>query len=302
MGRLTVWASFVFVLALGVSAAQAAPQIDIAGTTWAANSVTVKITGLQQGQKVKICVLRFDPFQGIGSVTSNAADAMGNVTETFAPLQGKTFQAGDVIVFVIFGIGGKPVDSAELKAGGTVKRVEAQGCECVACNATVMGVKVMIVKPGQLFKFVAKGTFPLPDPSTDDPTTGGGSLEFAGGTGGQTYALAANGWQALSAGFKFRGDPCKVVIVKEHVIKGVCQPDTGDFGPLPEAGAVTLSLSLGSGATPYCASCGGAARGNPDRIFKRKDCEAGLPPCFGSPNGAFVEGPDLGETAWGAQR
>jgi hypothetical protein len=141
-------------------------------------------------------------------------------------------------------------------------------------------VKVSVIKPSKLFKFVAKGTFTLPDPATDNPTTEGGQLLFAGVSGGQTYALASGGWKGLgpggdgSKGFKFKGDPCKAIIVKNKVIKGVCKPDTGDFGPLPDAGPVNIILTIGTGTTRYCGACGGTPKGNDTKIFKRKDCAA----------------------------
>jgi hypothetical protein len=153
-------------------------------------------------------------------------------------------------------------------------------------------VKVNVIKPGKLFKFVSKGAFTLPDGMTDNPTTEGGSLLFNGATGGATYTLEAGGWKGLgpggdgSKGFKFKGATCKAVIVKAKVIKGVCKPDTGDFGPLPDAGPVNIILSTGD-TTRYCGSCGGTPKGNDAKIFKRKDC--GAPLVCSSPSGAFLD-------------
>jgi hypothetical protein len=140
--------------------------------------------------------------------------------------------------------------------------------------------KVAVIKPGKLFKFVSTGTFTLPDPGTDNPTSEGGSLCFQGTTGGKTYTLDAACWKGLgpggdgSKGFKCKDATCKAVIVKENVIKGVCKPDTGDFGPLPEPGPVVILLAVGSGTTNYCAECGGTPKGNDAKIFKRKECAA----------------------------
>jgi hypothetical protein len=89
-------------------------------------------------------------------------------------------------------------------------------------------------------KFVAKPapntTFPLP---TADPVTEGGTLrlfDLAVSAGDNTYPLPSAtpplGWKGLgnpagSKGFKYKGagtpsDPCKVVLLKETVIKGLC--------------------------------------------------------------------------------
>jgi hypothetical protein len=140
-------------------------------------------------------------------------------------------------------------------------------------------VRVALVRPGSLFKFVAKGTFTLPDRATDHPAAEGGSLSFSGTTGGQSYALDAGGWRGLgpggdgTRGFRFRGDPCRLVLVKPKGIKAVCRTDTGDFGPLPEAGPVDIVLAIGSGTTRYCGRCGGTAVGSPETLFKRKLCD-----------------------------
>jgi hypothetical protein len=138
-------------------------------------------------------------------------------------------------------------------------------------------VEVTVIKPGKRFTFVSKGTFSLPDPNTDNPTTEGGALCFQGTTGGRTYTLDSGSWNGLgpggdgSKGFMAKGAECKA-IVKDSVIKGVCKPDTGDFGPLPEPGPVNIVLTVGDGPTRYCGECGGESRGNDTKVFKRKDC------------------------------
>src|SRR5262245_33257707 len=104
---------------------------------------------------------------------------------------------------------------------------------------SLIPVKVTIIKPGKLFKFVAKGTFTLPD-SNSDPTANGASLCFQGTSGGQTYTLAAGEWKAIAkGGFKATDAVCKAVLVKANVIKGVCKPDTGTFA-VPDAGPVSV--------------------------------------------------------------
>lgn len=145
--------------------------------------------------------------------------------------------------------------------------------------------KVHIIKDAKLAKLVAKpsGTFPLPALNgPGDPTNAGGSLNvFDTGDGnGLSTTLAAPFWTALgnppgSVGYKYKGagtpsDPCKVVIVKESVIKFVCKDDgalnpslTGDSG---------IILALGN--ENYCAAFGGTAIKNDPGFFKRKDAPA----------------------------
>lgn len=140
-------------------------------------------------------------------------------------------------------------------------------------------VKVAVIVPGKLFKFVAKGQFQLPDPAVDNPTVDGATLRFIGASeSGALYTLPPACWRGLgpggdgSKGFRCKDTTCSV-IVKEKVIKGVCKGDTGSFS-LPESGPVAIQLTLG--ATNYCAACGGTPRGNPDKIFKQTDCSAPL--------------------------
>ena len=78
-------------------------------------------------------------------------------------------------------------------------------------------------------------------------------------------------------GFTCKGDPCRVSILakkKTRILKVTCKGDTGDFGPLPEPGPLNVALSIGGGSTRYCASCGGTAKGNASRVFKRARCAA----------------------------
>ena len=142
-------------------------------------------------------------------------------------------------------------------------------------------VKVAIIKPDKLFKFVAKGTFTRPNPMVDNPTAEGGSLSFAGMLGGgQTYPLPPDCWKGLgpggdgSKGFKCKGTTCKVT-VKEKIIKGVCRLDTGT-AVLPELGPVSIVLTVGTGTTRYCGLCGGTPKGDPNKVFKQTTCPAPL--------------------------
>lgn len=144
--------------------------------------------------------------------------------------------------------------------------------------AVPVALRVAVVKPSRLFRFVARGTFPLPDPAVDDPRTEGGSLTFAGTTGGATYALGAEGWRGLgprkdgSRGFRFTGRPCRAVVVKANGLKGVCRGDTGSVG-LPEPGPVSIVLGIGDG-TRYCGACGGVPKGKPSVLFRHRSCAA----------------------------
>lgn len=141
-----------------------------------------------------------------------------------------------------------------------------------------VALRVALVRPTRVFRFVARGTFPLPDPAADDPRAEGGVLAFAGASGGATYALPGAGWRGLgpgrdgSRGFRFKGRPCRAVIVRANVVKGFCRGDTGTIG-LPESGPLSVTLTVGDG-TRYCALCGGVARGKPTKVFKRVSCAA----------------------------
>ena len=147
--------------------------------------------------------------------------------------------------------------------------------------------KIHIIKGAKLAKMVAKptGTFTLPDPgSAGDPTANGGELDvFDTGDGdGLNTTLPAGQWKGLgnpagSAGYKYKGagspsDPCKVVIVKETVIKFVCKDDQDLDPPLLGDSGIRLSL----GADSYCAEFGGTEIKNDAVLFKHKDASAPL--------------------------
>ena len=150
-----------------------------------------------------------------------------------------------------------------------------------------IAVRGAVVKPGKLFKFIAKGDFTLPDATRDDPRVGGGALSFLGSSGGQTYPLPSSCWRGLgpsgdgSKGFRCSDTACKVIVTRK-LIKGLCRGDTGPF-TVPESGSVAIRLDVGPGTTHYCGLCGGTPRGNPERIFKQQLCPAPLvcPPTSG---------------------
>ena len=147
--------------------------------------------------------------------------------------------------------------------------------------------KITIIKETKLTKMVAKpispATFSVPAPAgPGDPTTAGGSLSVLdGGDGlGLTTTLPMAGWKGLgnpagSKGYKYKGagslaDPCKVVLVKEKVIKFVCKDDQALNPPLLGAAEITLAL----GTENYCAEFGGTEVKNIPGLTKRKDAVA----------------------------
>jgi hypothetical protein len=128
-------------------------------------------------------------------------------------------------------------------------------------------------------------TFDLPD-GTNDPTAEGGLLEIFDDSpftpAGVDFTLPAGGWKGLgnagSKGFKYKGagsptDPCRVVLVKEKVVKAVCKgPDV--TLPTPFQGQVGIALTVGTDSKRYCALFGGDEVKNDGTLLKRKDAAA----------------------------
>jgi hypothetical protein len=179
------------------------------------------------------------------------------------------------------------MDSMMRAAVGVAFIVSAAGLALASDEADeLMPGSVAIVKPANLAKFVAKGTFDLPD-AANDPTTEGGSLRIfdttAPGAGDDTYGLPASGWTGLGSpagagGYKYRGtgsglDPCRLVIVKAAVVKAVCR-GTGVTLTPPFAGDAGVVLSIGTGTKRYCATFGGTTVKNQAGLFKRKAAAA----------------------------
>ena len=168
--------------------------------------------------------------------------------------------------------------------------------------------KLLLIKSGKLAKFIAKpispAVFTLPT-APNDPTTAGGTLrlqELVGvdelsTTGSFSASLPAGGWKGLgnpagSKGFKYKGagtpgDPCKSVLVKPKIIKGICKGAGVDFNQ-PVGGDVAVALTLGSASKDYCTAFGGTEIKNDASLLKRKDattggactCGAGTPGTF----------------------
>jgi hypothetical protein len=141
-------------------------------------------------------------------------------------------------------------------------------------------------KPGTKTKFVAKGSFVLPDPIADNPVSEGGEITVSQGMASETIALPSANWTALgnppgSRGFKYTdasGATCKRVRVTAGSIKGLCKPTTPGAPPY-DAGSdapISIVLSIGTATQRYCGGCpnGGTQRGNPQQITKLKDCQA----------------------------
>jgi len=179
-----------------------------------------------------------------------------------------------------FPIGGRltPGAANEPPAVATTTTIAPAASTTTLPPAIPVALRVAVVRPSRLFRFVARGSFQLPDVAVDDPRIEGGSLGFAGTTGGATYPLAASGWRGLgrekdgSKGFRFAGRPCRAVVVRANGLKGVCRGDTGTIG-LPEPGPLTIVLGIGDGIR-YCGTCGGVAKGKRTVLFRHQSCAA----------------------------
>jgi hypothetical protein len=163
-----------------------------------------------------------------------------------------------------------------------------------------MAGKVTIIKAGKLAKFVAKppvagGVFDLPD-AGNAPTAAGGQLRLidlgAPSSADVVYALPAAGWSARgnppgSKGYKYKGagsagDPCKVVLVKEKIVKAVCKGPAVDFAQ-PLDGTLGIVLTVGADSKHYCTTFGGDTIKNDDTFTKRKSATAPACACGAVP-------------------
>jgi hypothetical protein len=147
----------------------------------------------------------------------------------------------------------------------------------------LMPGRMVLIRNGALAKFVAKApvAFDLPD-ATNDPIIQGGSLTISddGGSATDTFPLPAGAaWRALgnppgSKGYKYRGagsvsDPCRVVLVKQKVVKAVCK-GAGVQLPTPFDGDVRIVLTVGTDSKNYCALFGGTTVRNDGTLLKAK--------------------------------
>lgn len=152
----------------------------------------------------------------------------------------------------------------------------------------LMPGRVVIIRPGRLFKFVARpevGTFDLPDAS-NDPTDQGAVLsifETMSVANSVSFALPSTSWTGLgrpagARGYRYRGagspaDPCRTVLVRPKVVKASC---TGSGVTLitPFSGAVAIGLFVGVDTKQYCATFGGDTIKNDTSGLKRRDAPA----------------------------
>ena len=122
-------------------------------------------------------------------------------------------------------------------------------------------------------------------PAIDVVLTGGTLRVFdtAATAGDDTYALPAGSrWKALgnppgSKGYKYRGagdatDPCKLVLVKETIVKATCRGSGVTLRP-PFAGDIGIVLRLGT-SERYCARFGGDESRNDPTLTRRRNAPA----------------------------
>jgi hypothetical protein len=97
------------------------------------------------------------------------------------------------------------------------------------------------------------------------------------------FALPSSGWTGLgspagSRGYRYSGagslaDPCRVVLVKERVVKAVCK-GAGVALPTPFLGRVGILLTVGTDSKRYCAYFDGDESRNDATLLKRRDAPA----------------------------
>ena len=131
--------------------------------------------------------------------------------------------------------------------------------------------KITIIKEAKLTKMVAKPATVFPVPAAGgagDPTLAGGSLSVTdvSDSQGLSTTLPMVGWKGLgnpagSKGYKYKGagsglDPCKIVLVKEKIVKAVCKGPAVEFAQ-PLDGDLGIVLTVGADSKHYCALFGG---------------------------------------------
>ena len=148
--------------------------------------------------------------------------------------------------------------------------------------------KIVIVRDGTLFKFVARpvGTFTIPP---GDPAVAGADLTVrdTGCIGGSlSDSLSAGVWQGLgnppgSGGYRYEnalapsGGAVKLIIFRPKVIKILARDD----GALHPPVGSDLRVDLFIGLDRFCASFGGTEVKNVPALFKAKDAPAPLGSC-----------------------
>jgi len=177
--------------------------------------------------------------------------------------------------------------------------VAASLIACAASSASGVDLaipgKAVVVQSRKLAKFKAKGTFSLPAPGgANDPTLVGADFRAFDtdepGAGTTNFALDSSGWVGLgdppgSTGYKYKGrdditdaDPkgtCKVVLLKERIIKAVCKGSAVTLvTPFAASTGIRLGIPAGSASLRYCATFGGEESDNSAKLTKRKDAPA----------------------------
>ena len=155
--------------------------------------------------------------------------------------------------------------------------------------------KITVVKPGKLAKIVSKpAVSPLP---LSAPTAlGSVRLKDLGNGDTNTFSTALGTWTGLgnpagSKGYKYKGagttgDACKVVLIKEKVVKAVCKGPDVTLATNAFTGVASWRIDTGAGDR-LCAELGGTTVKNQAGLLKRKDAPA--PGGCASPSGAFLE-------------
>ena len=162
--------------------------------------------------------------------------------------------------------------------------------------------KLVIVKPGKLSKVLAKpispATFALPAGANSPLVKNWGLWGKFGGAWLHLTPLASASWKGLGnppgdKGYKYKGagsitDPCKVILIKEKIIKAVCKGDIFPASPPFGSDPLPVQLAATDNSDRYCAETGnGTNVKDTATIFKEKDSPA--PVLCVSPSGAFVD-------------
>ena len=165
----------------------------------------------------------------------------------------------------------------------------AVNTEAVRPADNPMPAHIVVIKPGKLIKVLGEGTVPVP---VGAPDVQGATLTVSGTTGAASYSLLAGGWSRTNAGWEFDDGVCKAQIKYDPTgtdvtkLKAKCKGSTGTLA-VPDPGPVDAMLTINNSPLNddrYCFTCGGTPKGNPDSLFKAKDCDA--PPSCSQSSGS----------------
>jgi hypothetical protein len=164
-------------------------------------------------------------------------------------------------------------------------------------HATDIGIpgKITVVKPGKLAKLVSKPAV-SPLPLSGAPSGGSVRLKDLGNGDTNTYATTGGTWTGLgnpagSKGYKYKGagaagDACKVILIKDKVVKAICKGPDVTLATTAFTGVASWRIDTGGGDR-LCAELGGTTIKNQAGLLKRKG--APVPGGCASPSGAFVD-------------